>query len=158
MNTVLQMIALVTVALAAAGATYLIKGPPERGVPCDEATLAPDEICLSRVLGEWGGDVVWIDARSRAEWSRETVAGALLWNLDQEENMADFEAAAAEALFDGRRVVVFCSSESCGVSRQVLGRVKALEFGNPCFLLHGGWRAIAGAGGNGPPLAPGKTR
>ncbi len=147
-----QMAAIVLAALAGAGATYLVHGPPARGVVCDAATLKADEVCLSRVMDQWHNDVVWVDARSRKEWREQSVAGSVLWNLDQDEDMQAFEAAGAVRMVDGQRVVVFCTNENCGTSRQVADRVRGLQMGNEVFVLHGGWRALATAGSQGPAL------
>lgn len=152
MKILLQMAAMVSAALLGGGATYLFHGPPARGVACDPAKLKPDEVCLSRVMGEWRNEVVWVDARSRKEWRELSVAGSVLWNLDTAEDMQAFEAAGAMRMTDGQRVVVFCTNENCGTSRQVAERIRALQFGNEVFVLHGGWRALASAGPDGPPL------
>ena len=145
MTSLAQLAAVLTIALAAAGVTYRIKGPPERAVLCDPAVLPADEVCLARVIGEWQGRVLWVDARSRGEWQRNGVPGALLWNLDTSENMQAFEADAAARMIDGARVIVYCSNENCGTSRQVAERIKALQLGNEVFVLHGGWRALVAA-------------
>jgi len=155
MKILAQMLAIVGLAVIGAGATYLLRGGPDRSVPCDPTTLKSDEVCLDRVMGEWKGEVLWVDARSRAEWAREAVAGALLWNLDEQEDMQAFEAEAAMRMIDGQRVVVYCSNEDCGVSRQVADRVRALQLGNEVFVLHGGWRALQAAGAKGPPSRSG---
>ena len=96
-------------------------------------------------MGEWQGRVLWVDARLRAEWQRDGMAGAALWNLDASENMAAFEAEVATRMLDGLRVVVYCDNENCGISRQVAERIKALQLGNEVFVLHGGWSALAAA-------------
>jgi len=143
MNTLAQAVMVLTIALAAAAATYLIKGPPERAVRCDASQIKSDEVCLARVMGEWQGRVLWVDARQRGNWQRNGMAGAALWNLDTSENMQTFEADVASRMLDGLRVVVYCDNENCGISRQVAERIKALQLGNQVFVLYGGWRALA---------------
>lgn len=155
MKILVQAAVIVVLALLGAGATYLFRGAPDRSVPCDAATLISDEVCLAKVMGEWQGQVLWIDARSRAEWRRGTVAGSLLWNIDEQEDMQAFEAAGAMRMMDGQRVVVFCSNENCGVSRQVADRIRALQLGNEVVVLHGGWRALQAAGTQGPAIGTG---
>ena len=145
MNSLTQLAAVLTISLAAAGTTYWIKGPPDRAVSCDPAKLPADEVCLDRVMSEWQGKVLWVDARPRAEWERNSMAGAFLWNLDTNEDMNAFEAEAMGRMVDGGRVIVYCSNENCGTSRQVADRIKALQLGNEVFVLHGGWRALAAA-------------
>lgn len=143
MKTLVQAIGMVVLAVAAAGVTYWVKGPPDRAVPCDPALLKADEVCLARVIDEWQGAVVWVDARSRADWQRDGMAGSLLWNLDETEDMQAFEAAAALRMMDGQRVVVYCNNENCGVSRQVAERIRKMDLGNEVWVLYGGWRALA---------------
>jgi rhodanese-related sulfurtransferase len=141
----MQLAAVLALAFAAAATTYRVKGPPDRSVRCDPAKLLPDDVCLERVMGEWQGKVLWVDARPRGDWQRDGVAGSLLWNLDPNENMQAFEADAAGRMLDGPKVVVYCSNENCDTSRQVAGRIKALQLGNEVFVLYGGWRALAAA-------------
>jgi len=145
MTSLTQLAVVLTLAAAAAGMTCWIKGPPDRGVHCDPAGLPADEVCLERVMGEWQGRVLWVDARSRGDWERNGVTGSLLWNLDANENMEAFEAAVAARMIDGGRVLVYCSNENCGTSRQVAERIRKLDLGNEVFVLHGGWRALAAA-------------
>jgi len=141
-----QFSAVLAIALAAAGVTYWVQGPPTREVPCDPAKLKADEVCLGRVMSEWKGRVLWVDARSRADWQRNGMAGSALWNLDPTENMQTFEAEVAGRMIDGPKVVVYCGSEKCDTSRQVADRIKALQLGNEVVVLYGGWRALAAAG------------
>ena len=155
MKTLAQAIGIGCLALLAAGLTFWLKGPPDRAVPCNPAALPADEVCLTRVMDEWQGAVLWVDARPRAEWQRDGMAGSLLWNLDQAEDMQAFEADGATRMMDGQRVVVYCSNENCGTSRQVADRIRALQLGNEVFVLHGGWKALAAAKLTKPANAPG---
>lgn len=155
MKHLLRMAAIIGLGFIGAGFTWLAIGPPDRSVACEPSMLKPDEICLSHVMATWRDTALWVDARSRAEWSRETVAGAILWNIDEGEDMQAFEAAAAVRLMDGGPVVVFCASESCGVSRQVAELIRKLDMGNEIKVLYGGWHALSAAGSDGPSLAAG---
>lgn len=140
MNPLTQLAALVAVSASAAGITWLVKGPPEK-VPleqCDPLQLKEDELCLSQV----SGNVLWVDARPRAEWEKRSVEGAILWNLDPKENQQTFEAEAAMKVLEAELVVVYCGSEACGTSREVADRIRALQMGPPVKVLHGGWDAI----------------
>ena len=95
MNTWSQLALVFCISCAAALATYRISGPPDRRVPCDARQLEhPDEICLDRVMGEWRGAVLWVDARSRAEWRRDGVPGSLLFNINPAEDMVDLMEAS----------------------------------------------------------------
>lgn len=144
MSALAQLAVIAAVALAAASGTWLVKGPPQRALACDPATLKPDEVCLAQVPA--GEPVVWVDARLRAEWRKNGVPGSVLWNLDPTEDMQAFEAELALRVMETPRVVVYCGDENCGVSRQVAARIRALGLGAEVSVLFGGWRALAEAG------------
>lgn len=143
MNSFGQLAVISAIALAAVGGTYLIKGPPQRMFRCDPATLKPDELCLESIPAD--AEVVWVDARSRAAWEKDGVAGSILWNLDPTEDMLAFEAEAAMRVAVTPRVIVYCGDENCGVSRQIADRIRR-DLGAEVFVLHGGWRALSEAG------------
>ena len=144
MNPWRQLAVIAAVSLAAAGGTFWVKGPPSRVFRCDPATLKPDEICLDAVPA--GADVVWVDARPRADWEKNGVPGSLLWNLDATEDMQAFEAATAVRIAVTSRVIVYCGDENCGVSRQIAGLIRGLDLGAEVSVLRGGWRALSEAG------------
>jgi rhodanese-related sulfurtransferase len=144
MNACGQLAVISAVALAAAGGTWLIKGPPARTLPCDPASLKPDEVCLEQV--PVGADVVWVDARPRSEWEKDGVPGSVLWNLDPAEDMQAFEAEVAVRIAVTPRVIVYCGDENCGVSRQIAERIRRLGLGAEVSVLHGGWRALSEVG------------
>lgn len=144
MNAVGQLLAIGVISAAAAGGTFLVKGPPLRTVQCDPATLKPDEVCLQEI----GPDepVLWVDARHRKDWEANGLPGSALWNLDEDEDMQAFEADIAMRLMETPRVIVYCSDENCGLSRQVADRIRSLGLASEVSVLHGGWRALAEAG------------
>jgi rhodanese-related sulfurtransferase len=144
MNSFGQLALIATISLLAAGGTYFFKGPPERLLHCDPATLKPDEVCLESIPA--GMDVVWVDARSRKDWENNGVSGSLLWNLDPAEDMQVFEAEIAMKVAMNPHVIVYCGDENCGVSRQIGDRIRALDLGAEVFVLRGGWRALSEAG------------
>lgn len=145
MNALGQAALIVGVAAAAAGGSWLAKGPPDRVLVCDPATLKPGEICLHQLATSEG--LVWVDARARSDWEKNGVPGSILWNLDPAEDMQAFEAGAAMRISEGAtRVVVYCGDENCGISSQVAGRIRALDLGPEVKVLRGGWRALSEAG------------
>jgi rhodanese-related sulfurtransferase len=155
MKTLRQTLLIGVLSLAAAGATYLVKGPPDRTVEvsCDPAALKPGELCLEQVVAGGSGNLVWIDARSRREWERDGYPGSLLWNLDGSEDANAFAATVAAYLFEKLsnsaetpRVIVYCGNADCGVSHQVAEQIRALQLGVEVNVLRGGWQALAAAG------------
>ena len=144
MNPPVQLAVIAALSIAGAGVTWLVKGPPVRVIHCDPATLKPDEICLESIPVR--ADVVWVDARPRADWEKSGVSGSMLWNLDPAEDMQAFEAEAVARIAANPRVIVYCGDENCGVSRQVADRIRALDLGAQISVLRGGWRALSEAG------------
>ena len=147
MNAVAELGIIGAVSLAAAVGTWLVKGSPAAMPPpaCNPAELGEGEICLADVAG----DVLWVDARSRAEWMESGIEGSVLWNLDPREDESEMEAGVAIRMAAGAElVVVYCGSESCGTSRQIAERIRRLGLGLPVKTLHGGWDALEGRGGN----------
>jgi len=139
-----QLAVIAAVSVAAALGTFWLKGPPSRLFRCDPASLKPDDVCLATIPAD--ADVLWVDARSRADWMKNGVPGSLLWNLDETEDMQAFEAEIAVRAAATPRVIVYCGDENCGVSRQIAGRIRALDLGAQVSVLRGGWRALNEAG------------
>jgi hypothetical protein len=140
----LQLAIIAAISLAAAGLTYLVKGPPARSHVCDSATRKADEICLSEITNQ--SDILWVDARSRGAWQKNRLPSSILWNLDPTEDMQAFEANNAEKIAAAQRVVIYCGDENCGISRQVAERIRKLDLGPQVLVLNGGWRALKDAG------------
>lgn len=139
-----QCALIAALSLAAATATFLLIGPPNRLFHCDPASLKPDELCLNTIPPE--ANVLWVDARSRSDWERSGVPGSILWNLDPAEDMQAFEAATAARALSADLVIVYCGDENCGVSRQVAARIRDLDTGVKVAVLRGGWRTLNEAG------------
>lgn len=144
MNAFGQLAAIGFISVTAAGSTFLIKGPPERKLACDPATLKADEICLQQVAPD--AKILWVDARLRKDWEKSGVPDSVLWNLDPAEDMQAFEADIATHLMETPHVIVYCGDENCGTSHQVAERIRALQLGVEISVLRGGWRALSEAG------------
>jgi rhodanese-related sulfurtransferase len=84
----------------------------------------------------WGGNAIWVDARPDVEFEREHVPGAVLLNEDRwNELLPQFLTTWSPE----KRVVVYCSSQSCNASREVARRLRdEAQFKN-VFVLQGGW-------------------
>jgi len=84
----------------------------------------------------WDGDAIWVDARPDAEFEREHIPGAVLLNEDRwNELLPQFLAAWSPE----KRVVVYCSSQSCNASREVARRLRDEAQLKNVFVLQGGW-------------------
>ena len=53
---------------------------------------------VSTVLNDWGGEVVWVDARKRAEWEKNGIPGSVLVNTDPAACMTARETKFSEAM------------------------------------------------------------
>jgi rhodanese-related sulfurtransferase len=144
MNSIGQLAGITSIALAAAGGTFWLKGPPVRQLVCDQATLKADEICLDKVPPS--AKILWVDARHRQDWIKNGMPGSALWNLDSTENMQAFEADVAARIMETPHVIVYCGDENCGLSRQVAEKIRALQLATEVSVLRGGWRALSEAG------------
>ena len=84
----------------------------------------------------WGGNAIWVDARPDIEFEREHVTGAVLLNEDRwNELLPQFLTAWSPE----KRVVVYCSSQSCNASREVARRLRDEAQLKNVFVLKGGW-------------------
>jgi rhodanese-related sulfurtransferase len=83
-------------------------------------------------------DAIWIDARPQGEFESEHVPGALLLNEDRwNELLPQVLAVWAPE----KRLIVYCSSESCGSSREIAHRLRKEAGLTNVFVLEGGWEA-----------------
>lgn len=105
-------------------------------LPWGEPELAAGEIRVedARVL-----DLVWIDARSEADYEAGHIPGAIRLNEDNWD--AAIFGLMAEWLDNPRPIVVYCESESCGTSKRVAERLRADLADAEIYSLHGGWNA-----------------
>lgn len=124
---------------------YLVVGEPERGVKCEQQTLEQGAVCLDTVLNDWGGEVIWVDARSDTEYKKLRVAGALFISesdvdryLSDPNTMQQIGMAGVE----GKKLVVYCATEACGSSKAIAERIRQSGLHEEVYTLHGGWKAI----------------
>jgi rhodanese-related sulfurtransferase len=98
---------------------------------------ASDLVTLAQAR-EWGGNAIWVDARPQEEFEREHVPSAVLLNEDRWNELLPQMLAAWSP---EKRVVVYCSSQSCGASREVARRLREEAGLKNVFVLGGGWEA-----------------
>ena len=84
----------------------------------------------------WGASAMWVDARPDNEFERDHVPGAIPLNEDRwNELLPPFLAQwSAE-----KKIVVYCSSQSCNASREVARRLREEAGLKDVFVLQGGW-------------------
>lgn len=78
---------------------------------------------------------LWIDARSRADYERAHIPGAVLLNEDEWDFCLPEVLAAWQP---GQRIIVYCGGGGCRASESVARRLKAIDL-TPVFVLDGGW-------------------
>jgi rhodanese-related sulfurtransferase len=84
----------------------------------------------------WGDGAVWVDARPDDEFAKDHVPGAFLLNEDRwNELLPQFLPNWSP----GKKVVVYCSAESCNAARDVAKRLREDAQLQNVFVLNGGW-------------------
>lgn len=96
---------------------------------------AKNEIDLPAVV-QWGSRVLWVDARTRAQFDHGHIPGAVLLNEDEWERLLD---GFLDAWRRDSVVVIYCSSLSCDASREVAARLKKEAQIENVYVLKGGW-------------------
>jgi rhodanese-related sulfurtransferase len=102
------------------------------------SAIPPSELVTVDQARAWGENVTWVDARPDEEFARDHVPGALSLNEDRwNELLPQFLAAWSP----GKKVVVYCSAESCDLAREVAERLRKEAQLPDVFVLEGGWEA-----------------
>ncbi len=103
-----------------------------------QTPVAASEMVTVAQARAWGDDAIWIDARPEEEFEQEHVPGAVLLNEDRWNELLPLMLATWSP---EKRVVVYCSSQSCGASREVARRLRKEAQLKNVFVLEGGWEA-----------------
>jgi rhodanese-related sulfurtransferase len=111
-------------------------------VPWESPLPASMRATVAQAKG-WGTNALWIDARSDDEFAREHIPDALLLNEDHFNEQLPTVLAAWSP---GKRMVVYCSTKSCGASRAIAKRLHDEADIEDVFVLEGGWEAWQAAG------------
>jgi len=109
-----------------------------RGKISWQSPIPPSEMVSVDRAREWGENVIWVDARPDEDFARDHVPGAVSLNEDRwNELLPQFLAAWSP----GKRVVVYCSAESCDLAREAAERLRKEVQIPEVFVLQGGWEA-----------------
>jgi rhodanese-related sulfurtransferase len=84
----------------------------------------------------WGDGALWIDARPEEEFARGHVPGAMPLNEDEWNALLPGLLAAWSP---GRKLVVYCSRQSCNASHAVAERLRHEAGLKNVYVLEGGW-------------------
>lgn len=111
-------------------ALYYRNNPAWQAPPVD-----PGQVSLAQTKN-WGDAVLWIDARPDAEFNQGHVPGAMQLN---EDNWDGLLREVLTAWSPERKLVVYCSSQSCNASRAVAERLRKEAGLTNVYVLEGGW-------------------
>jgi len=101
-----------------------------------QAPVPASEMVTVAQARAWGDNAIWVDARPDEEFARHHVPGAILLNEDRwNELLPQFLAAWSPE----KRVIVYCSSQSCNASSHVARRLRDEVQLKDIFVLEGGW-------------------
>ncbi|MDQ6809954.1 MAG: rhodanese-like domain-containing protein [Verrucomicrobiota bacterium] len=98
---------------------------------------ASDQVTVVQAQA-WGARAMWLDARPDDQFARDHVPGAMSLNEDR---WSELLPPVLETWSPDKRIVVYCSSQSCGASREVARRLRTEGGLKNVFVLEGGWEA-----------------
>ncbi len=137
-----QAAGLVGCAILAGGVSALFhpSSPPWYEVEDSDSQRNRISVSQAHVLEE-KGRVVWIDARTRAEYDAGHVSGAILLNVEE---WADLMFAHQMDLQEayGIPVIVYCSGGGCERSAEIAQRLRELIGLDPVYVLDGDWQEL----------------
>ena len=84
----------------------------------------------------WGASAIWVDARPDNEFAQGHVPGAIPLNEDRWNEL--LPTLLAQWSLE-KKIVVYCSSQSCNASREVARRLRDEAGLKEVFVLQGGW-------------------
>lgn len=100
--------------------------------------LASELVTVEKAKG-WGTQALWVDARPDQDFAQEHFPGALPLNEDHfNEQLPKVLAAWSPE----KKIVVYCSTKSCGASRAIARRLHDEADIEDAFVLEGGWEAL----------------
>ena len=101
-----------------------------------QSPIPASELVTVEQAQSWGDNVIWVDARPAEEFDRDHIPGAISLNEDSwNELLPQFLGQWSPE----KRVVVYCSAQSCNASREVAHRLRNEAGLKDVFVLQGGW-------------------
>lgn len=87
----------------------------------------------------WGAQALWIDARPDDQFAHGHYPNAMPLNEEHwNTQLTDVLGAWSEE----KKIVVYCSTQSCSTSRQIAERLRKQAGLKNVFVLEGGWEAL----------------
>lgn len=100
--------------------------------------VAASEMINVREAIALGDRALWVDARPDAEFEQKHVPGAIQLNEDR---FNELLPQMLQVWSPEKKVVVYCSTQACGASREVARRLRKEAGLTNVFVLEGGWEA-----------------
>ena len=101
-----------------------------------ESPIPASELVTVEQARAWGDGAIWVDARPDDEFAGAHVPGAFSVNEDRwNELLPQFLPNWSP----GKKVVVYCSVQSCNAARDVAKRLRDEAQLQDVFVLKGGW-------------------
>ena len=101
-----------------------------------QSPIPASELVTVDQARSWGDNVIWVDARADNEFERDHIPGAILLNEDRwNELLPHFLGQWSPE----RKIIVYCSAQSCNASREVAKRLRDEAQLKNVFVLDGGW-------------------
>lgn len=101
-----------------------------------QSSIPTSELVTVDQAKAWGDGTIWVDARSDEEFANDHVPGAFSLNEDHwNELLLQFLPNWSP----DKKVVVYCSAESCNAARDVAKRLSDEARLKDVFILQGGW-------------------
>jgi rhodanese-related sulfurtransferase len=101
-----------------------------------QSAIPASELVTVEQARAWGDTAIWVDARPDDEFAAAHVPGAFSLNEDRwNELLPQFLPNWSL----GKKVVVYCSAQSCNAARDVAKRLRDEAQLKDVFVLQGGW-------------------
>ena len=150
-DTFAQFIRLGLIILGLAAVLYWVDTAwmaPHRLPPCVQEKLPENRVCLETVLRQYGDKIIWIDARSAADFELNQLILSdnrmfpIRKGVDMQQQIDIAIGRLLEAADRGECVVVFCTND-CTSSDEIAKELRSLGMIDaPIFTLEGGWDAL----------------
>ena len=103
-----------------------------------QSRVAESDLVSVDLARSWGPNAIWVDARPDVDFERDHVPDAVLLNEDRwGELLGPF---LQEQWSPEKKIVVYCSSESCNLAGDVARRLREeAKLPNEIRVLKGGW-------------------
>jgi rhodanese-related sulfurtransferase len=127
---------LILIALAALPA--IGEGFYFRGKVSWQSPIPASELVTVDQAKSWGDGAIWVDARPDEEFAADRVPGAFSLN---EDHWSELLPQFLPNWSPEKKVIVYCSAESCNAARDVAKRLRDEAQLKGVFVLNGGWEA-----------------